>query len=291
MFSLSSSGHASPSSHARPASAVPSLRIPKALLGSTSAAGNLGRDRRALLEHHRRAGRDPAYGAAYYYLRTGIHPESVRRVAAPQVRRALGEKVRTPAQMAQLKAERVRKEREEQVRAIWERVVAEGAPLQVAVAEAARPTGTTEAESAQEATEQPPADNAGEEVEDENVQAWRARQAEAVAMAAQLQEAIFDVRGLAFGLQKRLEKLPQPMRVEEALALASNPSHAGHAPTPSAAVAGFHGQLLQRGYPIGTVPAGYLYPDSREQSRKVLDTERQKVSDAYVLDARRSVGL
>lgn len=90
------------------------------------------------------------------------------------------------------------------------------------------------------------------------------------------------VRGLAFGLQGRLETLPQPVRVKDALAAAEAAQEAVYGNSPGSAL-GFEGHLLHRGYPVGTQPTGYLYPSRHP--------ERVAIASKYVTDARRSAGL
>jgi hypothetical protein len=96
----------------RPSSASPHLsRGPR---GDTSAAGDIGRDRRALLEHQQRIGTDPKYGAAHFYLRTGVLPETLKRKPMPKGQRLPWQK--TPKQLEDARVAAAQKEREARLR-------------------------------------------------------------------------------------------------------------------------------------------------------------------------------
>ena len=260
----------------RPSSASPHLsRGPR---GDTSAAGDIGRDRRALLEHQQRIGTDPKYGAAHFYLRTGVLPETLKRKPMPKGQRLPGQK--TPKQLEDARVAAAQKEREDLISSLWDRVHRES------------PSPTRESPAPSPAPSRKVARARSKPAHGERGGSRERGGGGESGSAERLHVALHEVRQIALELQTHLEELPPTATVEEVAAIAQAAQVAEHGLYPGSAL-GFEGHLLHRGYPLKTVPTGYLYPerfglvDSGRVARQASGRASQEASELNERDAQR----
>ena len=293
----------------RPSSASPHLsRGPR---GDTSAAGDIGRDRCALIEHQQRIGTDPKYGAAHFYLHTGVLPETLKRKPMPKGQRLPGQK--TPKQLEDARVAAAQKERDDLISSLWDRVHRENpSPTRESPAPSPAPSRRVARARSKAAYGERGGGERGGSRERGGGESGGGGESDGggeSVSAERLHAALHEVRQIALELQTHLEELPPTATVEEVSAMSQATQVAEHGLYPGSAL-GFEGHLLHRGYPLKTVPTGYLYPErfglvdsgrvvrqasgrwaSREASElNERDAQRQATRE-YVATSRRRVGL